>query len=60
MYFDLARVLITSTPLWLLNLRATSRANHHKTEWKLLDKDKQKAVHKANDSIQSALGELKD
>jgi len=29
-YFDLARVLITSTPLWLLNLRATARANHHK------------------------------
>ena len=33
MYFDLARVLITSTPLWLLNLRATSWANHHKTDY---------------------------
>ena len=33
MYFDMARVLITSTPLWLLNLRATSWANHHKTDY---------------------------
>ena len=40
--------------------RARDYSHISDTEWKLLASDKQKAVHKANDSIQSALGELKD
>ena len=40
--------------------RARDYSHISDTEWKLLASDKQKAVHRANDSIQSALGELKD